>query len=276
MLTPQEVAQRSFTKASFGGYNMAMVDDFLDEVTADYESLFNENALLKQKLGVLSGKIREYQSTEEAMRKTLLAAQEMSDKLVKETEAKCAQMLAEAESRSATRQTELAQDLSGEERKLQTAKAAVEEYKNKVRTICQQQLEVLDQLDQLAPPELPQAARSVDSAAEDIQAAVERSVAQEEEDLRAAQTAGEAPAQDAAPAAEAAPAKDEAEEPAQPPVQPVATPAPAVEESSVSLYEQLMAQRRAAQTASGGGDATAPTRRAERKTLEFGRDFEID
>ena len=64
MLTPQEVAQRSFGKASFGGYNMAMVDDFLDELTADYETLFNENALLKQKLGVLSGKIREYQSTE--------------------------------------------------------------------------------------------------------------------------------------------------------------------------------------------------------------------
>ena len=63
MLTPQEVAQRSFGKASFGGYNMAMVDDFLDELTADYEALFNENALLKQKLGVLSGKIREYQST---------------------------------------------------------------------------------------------------------------------------------------------------------------------------------------------------------------------
>ncbi len=267
MLTPQEVAQRSFSKASFGGYNMAMVDDFLDEVTADYEALFNENALLKQKLGVLSGKIREYQSTEEAMRKTLLAAQEMSDKLVKETEAKCAQMLSEAESRSSTRQTELAQGISDEERKLQAAKDAVEAYKKKVRSICQQQLEVLDQLDQLVPPELPQPAHSVDSAAEDIQAAVERSVAQEDEELRSAEE----------PAAEAAPAETKAEEPVQPPVQAAAIPASEVEESSVSLYEQLMAQRRAAaQTASGGGDPTAPTRKAERKALEFGKDFEID
>ena len=35
MLTPQEVSTHSFAKASFGGYNMAMVDEFLDELTDD-------------------------------------------------------------------------------------------------------------------------------------------------------------------------------------------------------------------------------------------------
>ena len=33
MLTPQEVSERAFTKASFGGYNMAQVDEFLDILT---------------------------------------------------------------------------------------------------------------------------------------------------------------------------------------------------------------------------------------------------
>ena len=28
MLTPQEVSEHAFAKASFGGYNMAMVDEF--------------------------------------------------------------------------------------------------------------------------------------------------------------------------------------------------------------------------------------------------------
>ncbi len=244
MLTPQEVAQRSFSKASFGGYNMAMVDDFLDEVTTDYEALYNENALLKQKLGVLSGKIREYQSTEEAMRKTLLAAQEMSDKLVKETEGKCAQLLSDAEHRAGSMEAELAQGLSGEERKLQAARDSVEEYKKKVRSICQQQLDYLDQLDQIVPPVIP-TVPAADSAAEDIQAAVERTVAQEE-------AAAPAPAEEPAPV--------------------VAPAAGAVEESSVSLYEQLMAQRRPPQEE----DPTAPTRRMERRDLEFGKDFEID
>lgn len=260
MLTPQEVAQRSFSKASFGGYNMAMVDDFLDEVTTDYESLYNENALLKQKLGVLSGKIREYQSTEEAMRKTLLAAQEMSDKLVKETEARCAQLVAEAESRSATKQTELAQGFSGEEQKLQAAKASVEEYKKQVRAICQQQLDYLDKLDQVVVPVVP-TVPAADSAAQDIQAAVARDLARQEEELR-----------EESAAEREEPVPDEEETPV-PATEPTATP---VEESSVSLYEQLMAHRRAAQKPPEEPDPTAPTRRVERKSLEFGKDFEID
>ena len=47
MLTPQEVSERAFPKASFGGYNMAQVDEFLDLLTADYTSLYNVNAVLK-------------------------------------------------------------------------------------------------------------------------------------------------------------------------------------------------------------------------------------
>ena len=50
MLTPQEVSTHSFSKASFGGYNMAMVDEFLDELTDDYTALYKENAALKAKL----------------------------------------------------------------------------------------------------------------------------------------------------------------------------------------------------------------------------------
>ena len=47
MLTPQEVSEHAFAKASFGGYNMAMVDEFLDVLTADYTTLYKENATLK-------------------------------------------------------------------------------------------------------------------------------------------------------------------------------------------------------------------------------------
>lgn len=269
MLTPQEVAQRSFGKASFGGYNMAMVDDFLDELTADYETLFNENALLKQKLGVLSGKIREYQSTEESMRKAFLAAQEMSDKLVKETEEKCASMLSQAEDRSAAMRQELTQGLDGEEQKLQAAQLAVEQYKTQIRAVCQKQLEYLDQLDRVVVPTLP---KVEDHTVEDIQAAVERSVALEDEDLQAApQAAPETVPPFAAPASIP---NDLPTQPFEIPMEPAPrrlAPDPVVEESSVSLYEQLMAQRRGEQPADD-----APTRRIDRKTLEFGKDFEID
>ena len=40
MMTPQEVSQHAFAKANFGGYNMAMVDEFLDQLTEDYTALY--------------------------------------------------------------------------------------------------------------------------------------------------------------------------------------------------------------------------------------------
>lgn len=97
MLTPQEVSERAFPKASFGGYNMAQVDEFLDLLTADYTSLYNENAVLKSKMKVLVEKVEEYRATEDAMRKALMTAQRMADELVKEAEAKKAQILSDAE-----------------------------------------------------------------------------------------------------------------------------------------------------------------------------------
>jgi cell division initiation protein len=88
MLTPQEVSTHSFAKASFGGYNMAMVDEFLDELTDDYTALYKENAALKAKLKVLVEKVEEYRATEDSMRATLLTAQRMADSIVKEAEQK--------------------------------------------------------------------------------------------------------------------------------------------------------------------------------------------
>ena len=72
MMTPQEVSQHAFAKASFGGYNMAMVDEFLDVLTEDYSALYKENAVLKSKMKVLVEKVEEYRSTEDAMRKACL------------------------------------------------------------------------------------------------------------------------------------------------------------------------------------------------------------
>lgn len=255
MLTPQEVAQQSFTKASFGGYNMAMVDDFLDQVTKDYETLFNENALLKQKLGVLSGKIREYQSTEEAMRKTLLAAQQMSDSLKRDTEAQCAQLLADAERQAGDRVKEINAGLSSEAEKLENAKKSVQEFKDKIRQACKSQLEFLQHLDEMTP--VTDANLRVDDAMEDISAAVARSVAEGEAQEAAATMAGNVP--------------DMEEDTVEMPSVGIGrvTPPTVVEESSVSLYEQLMAQRHQNE----GADAT---RKVERRELEFGKDFKLD
>ena len=65
MLTPQEVSERAFQKASFGGYNMGQVDEFLDVLTGDYSALYSENAVLKSKMKVLVDRLKEIGKGEE-------------------------------------------------------------------------------------------------------------------------------------------------------------------------------------------------------------------
>ena len=100
MLTPQEVSGHAFTKAVMGGYNMAMVDEFLDELTDDYTALYKENAALKAKMKVLVEKVEDYRATEDSMRATLLTAQKMADSIVREAEAKRDQLLREAQTQA--------------------------------------------------------------------------------------------------------------------------------------------------------------------------------
>ena len=63
MLTPQDIREKVFEKAVFGGYDMAAVDDFLEEVSNDYASLYKENTVLKSKIKVLVEKVEEYRSS---------------------------------------------------------------------------------------------------------------------------------------------------------------------------------------------------------------------
>ena len=96
MFTPQQIEQISFGKATFGGYNMDDVDEFLEPLCEDYITLYKENALLKSKMRVLVGKLEEYRKNEAAMKEAVAEAKKTCDKMVHDAEVKCEQMLKSA------------------------------------------------------------------------------------------------------------------------------------------------------------------------------------
>ena len=176
MLTPQEVKSRAFQRASFGGYNMGQVDEFLDILTEDYTALYNDNAVLKSKMKVLVDKVEEYRSTEEAMRKALMTAQRMADDLVREAEAKKAAILAEAEEQAAKRVAELSAQVETEEFRLRTAQENTAAFVEQMRALYTEQVQFLAKLEELAP-EQPEAADPVEEAANEIDDNVQRLLA---------------------------------------------------------------------------------------------------
>ena len=111
MFTPQQIDQISFSKSTFGGYNMQQVDEFLEPLTEDYVTLYKENALLKSKMRVLVGKLEEYRKNEAAMKEAVANAQRTCDKMVMEAEAKCAKMLSNANAAAAAQASQNVQPI---------------------------------------------------------------------------------------------------------------------------------------------------------------------
>lgn len=168
MMTPQEVASHAFAKATFGGYNMAMVDEFLDSLTKDYTALYNDNAILKGKLKVLSDTIEEYRATDNAMRKTLLAAQQMAEAMVHEAEEKKTSLVQDAEAAASRRIEELRSEIAAEEYRLKMAQEATVAYVKQLHEMHEKEIAYLDALRELVPPEAEQEDHTTDEIAANI------------------------------------------------------------------------------------------------------------
>ena len=250
MLTPQEVSERAFQKASFGGYNMGQVDEFLDVLTGDYSALYSENAVLKSKMKVLVDKVEEYRSTEEAMRKALMTAQRMADTMVKEAEQKKAEMLQQAEGEARQRKQALEQELQAEEYRLAQAKEHTAQFVAQVKALQAAQAQYLDQLSPPAPGQSQE--DRVEEAAEEIDDNVQRLLAQAMQEATAANQA------------------QQAQETEQDQSQPEADLSDTAEFSPVSAQPQPEEQAQE--------EDVPPARRDGRidfGSLQFGRDYEI-
>lgn len=172
MLTPQEVSERVFPKSSFGGYNMSSVDEFLDLLTEDYGTLYNENAVLKSKMKVLVEKVEEYRSTEDAMRRALLAAQHMADDMVKEAEQKKEEILAQAQSNAEEEIAALRQEREVEQFRLEEAQKATTDFVSKVRELHGKAMDYLDNLSDLCPGTAQLSEYSMDKTVSEIDESV--------------------------------------------------------------------------------------------------------
>ncbi len=144
MITPQEIEQISFNRATFGGYDMQAVDEFLEPLTEDYITLYKENSLLKSKMKVLVSKLEEYRAGEASMKDAIVNAQKTCDTMVKEAEAKCKQMLVDANAAAAENARNADALILAENERVEEARQAaqlkIEELQNQLQS-CVQALE---------------------------------------------------------------------------------------------------------------------------------------
>ena len=154
MITPQEIDQISFSKATFGGYNIEEVDELLEPLVNDYTTLYKENALLKSKMRVLVAKLEEYRKNEASMKDAIVNAQKTCDKMVREAEDKCKQMLSDANAAAAENAKNASAMISEENERVEearrTAAAKIDELETQLNS-CIQALERIKEANRPAP-----------------------------------------------------------------------------------------------------------------------------
>ena len=147
MLTPQEITDKVFVKAVFGGYDMTGVDDFLEAISVDYAALYKENAILKGKLKVLVEKVEEYRSTEDAMRMALLTAQRMGEEITVEANKIKEETLRSADEEIKAKLAETAGRVADEEWRLSVAAKETAKFIQLSQAIMQKHSEFLTKLE---------------------------------------------------------------------------------------------------------------------------------
>ena len=166
MITPQDIREKVFEKAVFGGYDMASIDEYLEQIANDVAALQKENAVLKGKMKVLVDKVDEYRKNEDALHSAVLSAQRLGAMIEAEAKEKAAGIIAAAEAKAAELSADAAAQADAEEKRLAEAKRASAKFIEGMNMICAKQTAFLKKISEadFVKAAAPAAAPAVEEA----------------------------------------------------------------------------------------------------------------
>jgi cell division initiation protein len=151
-LSPLDIHNKEFGRR-LRGYDEDEVNEFLDQVIKDYESLIRENKELQNQILGLQERLNHFTNIEETLSKTIIVAQEAADE-VRNNAKKEAQLIIKESEKNADR---IINDSLAKSRKVslevEELKKQASVYRARFRTLVEAQLELLtvDGWDTLEP-----------------------------------------------------------------------------------------------------------------------------
>lgn len=142
MLTPLDIENKRFTK-TIKGYNADEVDDFLDQVTVEYERLYKENAEYKDKFDRQEKELEHYKTVEHTLQNTLLMAQSTAEDIKTMAQKQADQILEDARIEAQKMVENVNKDEVEVRRKTEDLKKQFNVYKAKMEALLISQLELL-------------------------------------------------------------------------------------------------------------------------------------
>ena len=177
MITAQDIREKGFERVRLNGYDMAAVDEFLEELADDVAASQKENAVLKSKMKVLVDKIEEYRANEEALNSAILSAQKLAVQIENEARQRAAATIAEADKKAQDTIGSIAARADAEEKRLADAKAACAKFFEAAKVLCNTQLEKIEAIRTdmgVQAPKAPAPAEKVDDTVRAIESSASR------------------------------------------------------------------------------------------------------
>ena len=128
MYTPLDIENKKFSKQMMNGYSVEEVDDFLDELTVDYEKIYKQSTESNTKIESLMQELEKYKNIESTLQNTLIMAQSTADEIKKVAKQEADQLIREAQ---------------GKAKELDDLQKQFDVYKAKMESLLISQLELL-------------------------------------------------------------------------------------------------------------------------------------
>ena len=157
MLAPHELKDKTFGKA-VRGYNPNEVDDYIDFLIEKYTELYRENDELERKLKIVVTNLDEIRDEEESIRATLVKAQQLGEKIVREANEKADAITDSIKTRCEAIITDFRKQYSAERKEVWQLRNTVLDFKKNVYELYRDHIEELqsisvNELEQLVIPE---------------------------------------------------------------------------------------------------------------------------
>ncbi len=148
MITPLDIDNKRFSKQMVNGYSVEEVDDFLDELTADYSKNYKEVNELRTKVEELNNSLVQYKTIESTLQNTLVMAQSTAEEVKNVAKQKADQIVDEAKANAQKQVDELNNEIIMRQKELDDVKKQFDIYKAKMESLLVSQSEIIKQINQ--------------------------------------------------------------------------------------------------------------------------------
>ena len=146
MYTPLDIENKKFAKQMMNGYSVEEVDNFLDELTLDYEKLYKESNENKGKISELEASLVKYKNLETTLQNTLVMAQSTADEIKKVAKQEADQIVRDAQGTAKQQVMELEQQITIKTKELEDLQKQFDVYKAKMESLLISQLELIKEV----------------------------------------------------------------------------------------------------------------------------------